>query len=1077
MATVEQNLIQILTARYGSQVRQAIHDSIRDCYENMSGRLLTVPKGVYDEEEIYELMDLVTQDGVVYLYVSQTPLAGTSLEDITKWAKLYLSAETTIDAASILDGTISFDKLSSALIQQLKNLDITENSAIIGLAAQISSLSENTTNQLSDISDILNDHENGIESALEELSSLATKISEKVQTFWQTNTPSTPWTTPELKNSHIGDYWYNPETKETKRWSGLAWEKILNDEADSAMRLAASKGKIFVSEPVAPYSIGDLWITSLVPEEGIIKVCTADNESSPFSETHWVSVFQGTGSSALTEFINGAYFDDQLDIDNRLTALTSALGVYISDIRVQYYSSTSPLVLNGGEWSEATPERVSGRYIWTRTALVKTDESVIYRPNISGICISGVDGAPGSVDGEVTNIKYQYYFSSSGLVLEDGEWADAYAPPEDPEDLFLWTRVVVSFSNKADLSTTPVRFFPSEGAQGPPGSIGPIGYTGSTGIQGYTGSKGDLGYTGSRGYVGSQGAPGLDGSDGSPGTPGVTGSQGYTGSQGPEGPVGYTGSKGDKGDAGEQGPQGPQGPIGSIGPDGAQGPPGLDGEDGNDGAPGAQGPIGYTGSMGYTGSRGAAGTDGAPGANGDPGPAGPKGDPGTIGPIGYTGSKGDKGDSGSPGTPGSPGAQGAVGYTGSQGLQGGTGPQGDPGRAGYTGSQGLQGDTGYTGSRGFVGSQGVQGVQGIIGLTGSQGIQGPIGYTGSKGDTGLQGPIGHTGSQGFSGSKGDTGDGVAALADWAKSPTKPTYTPSEVGAAPEIHNHDTSYLGISATAANSDKLDGYHAGDLMVGNPNLLHNWDFSRPINQRGCALNAYLPAGYSLDMWSHSSGFQYVEGMLYVPLAGTHYIVQKIEGNFTGKTLTATVRVGPSNYWYSAVTNVVPAVDVYTSLPFPSLSGVHASLIQRSTYLEFGFIATEGAMPCSALKLELGSISTLRLDPPMDYGAELLKCQRYLQVKNSNGLPYANIGIRYNYTAGYWQGWIPMTVKMRISPTVSVIGTWSGAQSISLNAANGAADILYITATAPGAVAGETGGITINNDPSARIIFSAEL
>ena len=843
MATVEQNLIQILTARYGSQVRQAIHDSIRDCYENMSGRLLTVPKGVYDEEEIYELMDLVTQDGVVYLYVSQTPLAGTSLEDITKWAKLYLSAETTIDAASILDGTISFDKLSSALIQQLKNLDITENSAIIGLAAQISSLSENTTNQLSDISDILNDHENGIESALEELSSLATKISEKVQTFWQTNTPSTPWTTPELKNSHIGDYWYSPETKETKRWSGLAWEKILNDEADSAMRLAASKGKIFVSEPVAPYSIGDLWITSLVPEEGIIKVCTADNESSPFSETHWVSVFQGTGSSALTEFINGAYFDDQLDIDNRLTALTSALGVYISDIRVQYYSSTSPLVLNGGEWSEATPERVSGRYIWTRTALVKTDESVIYRPNISGICISGVDGAPGSVDGEVTNIKYQYYFSSSGLVLEDGEWADAYAPPEDPEDLFLWTRVVVSFSNKADLSTTPVRFFPSEGAQGPPGSIGPIGYTGSTGIQGYTGSKGDLGYTGSRGYVGSQGAPGIDGSDGSPGTPGVTGSQGYTGSKGPEGPVGYTGSKGDKGDAGEQGPQGPQGPIGSIGPDGAQGPPGLDGEDGNDGAPGAQGPIGYTGSMGYTGSRGASGTDGAPGANGDPGPAGPKGDPGTIGPIGYTGSKGDKGDSGSPGTPGSPGAQGAVGYTGSQGLQGGTGPQGDPGRAGYTGSQGRQGDTGYTGSRGFVGSQGVQGVQGIIGLTGSQGIQGPIGYTGSKGDTGLQGLIGYTGSQGpqgiqggqgpigytgsmgyvgsqgiqgFSGSKGDTGDGVAALADWAKAPTKPAYTPLEVGASSSDHNHNTLYLGISAKAADSDKLDGYHVSDFPL---------------------------------------------------------------------------------------------------------------------------------------------------------------------------------------------------------------------------------------------------------------------
>jgi hypothetical protein len=46
---------------------------------------------------------------------------------------------------------------------------------------------------------------------------------------------------------------------------------------------------------------------------------------------------------------------------------------------------------------------------------------------------------------------------------------------------------------------------------------------------------------------------------------------------------------------------------------------------------------------------------------------------------------------------------------------------------------------------------------------------------------------------------------------WAKQPSKPVYTYSEVGAASASHNHDLAYLGISAKAADSDKLDGYHA--------------------------------------------------------------------------------------------------------------------------------------------------------------------------------------------------------------------------------------------------------------------------
>lgn len=46
---------------------------------------------------------------------------------------------------------------------------------------------------------------------------------------------------------------------------------------------------------------------------------------------------------------------------------------------------------------------------------------------------------------------------------------------------------------------------------------------------------------------------------------------------------------------------------------------------------------------------------------------------------------------------------------------------------------------------------------------------------------------------------------------WAKAATKPSYTYSEVGAAAANHNHDSVYLGKTATAADSTKLNNQEA--------------------------------------------------------------------------------------------------------------------------------------------------------------------------------------------------------------------------------------------------------------------------
>lgn len=65
----------------------------------------------------------------------------------------------------------------------------------------------------------------------------------------------------------------------------------------------------------------------------------------------------------------------------------------------EFYQSTSPIILEGGSWSEKQPEWRKGTYIWRRTAIIHGDGSSEYTPNQNGVCISGNTGSDGK-DGE-----------------------------------------------------------------------------------------------------------------------------------------------------------------------------------------------------------------------------------------------------------------------------------------------------------------------------------------------------------------------------------------------------------------------------------------------------------------------------------------------------------------------------------------------------------------------------------------------------------------------------------------------------------------------------------------------------
>lgn len=123
------------------------------------------------------------------------------------------------------------------------------------------------------------------------------QIDGKINTFSQSTDPSTNWTEDEKLKS-VGDLWYNPTTKATKRWDGTTWEE--QDVKDKvAQEIAKSKNTVFVSTPVPPYKLGDLWIKN---QE--IFDCISVKEDGVFAEGDWKKSTKYTDDTTANNAIN-----------------------------------------------------------------------------------------------------------------------------------------------------------------------------------------------------------------------------------------------------------------------------------------------------------------------------------------------------------------------------------------------------------------------------------------------------------------------------------------------------------------------------------------------------------------------------------------------------------------------------------------------------------------------------------------------------------------------------------------------------------------------------------------------------
>lgn len=234
----------------------------------------------------------------------------------------------------------------------------------------------------------------------------------------------------------------------------------------------------------------------------------------------------------------------------------------------------------------------------------------------------------------------------------------------------------------------------------------------------------------------------------------------------------------------------------------------------------------------------------------------------------------------------------------------------------------------------------------------------PVGIGGPKGDTGASGPKGEKGEKGDTGDKGEKGDTGAAA---------PVYTAGD----------------------NIRISGGVISTQAFPCAPNLLRNWYFGCPVNQRGVS-GTISTAGYFLDGWKLVSGSVTI-GTDGITLNGT--MAQVLEDAPVGM-VTATVLTEAG---------VVPAGYDSTTKTF-TVTAAGTKLI--------------------AAKLELGGVQTLAhlyagawvLNQLPDYGAELARCQRYLVPLSSDLVQAVIIG------TGMIFFFVPLPVTMRATPTIVV-------------------------------------------------------
>lgn len=221
-------------------------------------------------------------------------------------------------------------------------------------------------------------------------------------------------------------------------------------------------------------------------------------------------------------------------------------------------------------------------------------------------------------------------------------------------------------------------------------------------------------------------------------------------------------------------------------------------------------------------------------------------------------------------------------------------------------------------------------------------------------------------------------------------------------------------------------------------NPNLLDNWYFGNPVNQRG--QTSYTGGGYAVDRWkigdgvtaalangalniSYSTpGWNLVEPLDNMLVPGVTYTLSCIY-KASVNPIRLVVAWGDSQFFYneaSTISDDWALAQITGTIPANATISFNQVVIQSLG-------SSAGDFSLKAVKLELGSQQTLAhqkngvwmLNEIPDYGEQLRRCQRY-QYPILGGMSTGPIGYGYMFTKTQARIFIPTGVPMRVTPVV---------------------------------------------------------
>ena len=289
--------------------------------------------------------------------------------------------------------------------------------------------------------------------------------------------------------------------------------------------------------------------------------------------------------------------------------------------------------------------------------------------------------------------------------------------------------------------------------------------------------------------------------------------------------------------------------------------------------------------------------------------------------------------------------------------------------------------------------------------------------------------------------KGDGAGGVSAATPNVDYTEPWVATKPYAAGAYCVHN---GYLWHNTSGAASTGVEpgtNYNVWNVTYSNENLLDNPWFT--VNQRGWTSDDADNGAYTVDRWKITNGSVTVtvnvDGTLTLTNIGTEHarfsqIIEKgVINRLIGRTLVASADVvsvtGNVNMFLQEVAH--PWQTPIYNIPLHAGVTVKVSdaIESFTNNVQLVLALAEGAsITVRAVKLELGSVSTLANDSPPNYAEELMKCQRYYQIYD--GTPKAFCfnsidGMIFCFSLPIEMRAIPSVTLADFSPEHGVVGT----------------------------------------------------